>query len=109
MSCRDGFDAAVGWPDTGVGATPLTFSGTSARTSTAVIEADKAYVLTATETCYIKFGDDTVVASASDYHVMLTAGMSRPFWARRTPTAGNYVAAIQADSGGVLSIEPMLR
>lgn len=76
----------------------VSFTGTSARNSTA-FTSSKIRIY-ATQACYIKFGDDTVTASSSDYDIYLPASLAVDLY-----TGGaQHVAIIEDSSAGTAYI-----
>lgn len=73
-----------------------TFTGTSARVN---IDEPRIGVY-ATEACFIKFGDETVTVSSSDYDMFIPAGVHFDV----TTGGERYVAVIQSSSGGTAYI-----
>jgi len=80
------------------GCQSITTSGTSARTSSGVGSQTRFVVIEATEAAHYALGDDSVVATTSDTYI----GAGKDHFIRILP--GQYVAAIQATTGGSVKV-----
>jgi hypothetical protein len=76
----------------------FSFTGTSARNSTAI--ASELVTVHATADCYLKLGGGTVTSAAGAYDFHLVAGQ---YFYLRTNGA-THIAAIQVSAGGTLYI-----
>ena len=101
-------EAAIGFNPMGLHTFPMSFTGTSARTSAALKPG--GYTLRATQDCWIKLGDGTVTAAAisatstppssPNDTVKLFANTDYPL----TIPASSYLAVIRASADGELLI-----
>ena len=55
--------------------------------------------------CYIKFGDDTVVVTSSNYDVMIPEGAYREF---KVNSDANYISALNLTAHGTLFINGLI-
>lgn len=116
MSCRDNFKAATSWPDLNTKGTVIDITSTSTRSSTAVLDKNKTYILVASEDCWVDFGDSSVTVAGTDgnFSLALSAGMATivgPMGNTDSTNDAWYVCAIHGPSAidGKLSICPMNR
>jgi len=91
------------------GVVPVFIPGHADQTSTstsgtsAAVSLNNAYIvrLHATEDCFVKFGDSTVTASASD--MPMDSGIE----VFGVPSAATHIAAIQSSTSGTLTVTPI--
>lgn len=100
-------EAVIGFNPFGLRTFPMAFTGTSARTTAALVPG--GYTLRPTQDCWVKLGDSSVVAAAigatttqpsPNDTVKIPANTDQPL----TIPAGKYLAVIRASADGELMI-----
>ena len=83
------------------GAQKIAFTATSARQASAFATDRLVISIYATQDCFVKTGDGTVVATTNDHFI--PAG----FWARIALKGHTHIAAIRSSADGTLYISEM--